>query len=133
MDNSQILKDAGLVYTDGYLRFLRRDGMLNPFQFHVRDIRSIVIIRGEGLNRANNEPVTVVLARIEIAGGGNVDFGVCPPEDMKELEPAIDTLLELRDEVCGLPKAEYLIEIEDTIFYINKPVVNWPVQETPAE
>lgn len=128
-----VLKEFYFDHQRGFIRFSRENNYLSSFQFHLDEIREVNIHRGSGINKADGSIVTVARVNIDLIGGGSAHSCPMHPEkDLSDLKSLTSAFLLLRDAACGLPYAEYEARIVDTEFYINKPVVTWPV-ETPAE
>lgn len=131
-DALNILKEFGFDHQRGFIRFVRGE-YLSAFQFHLDEIREVNIHRGDGVNKNDSSIVTVCRVNIDLIGGGSAHSGPMHPEnDKQHLQNLVGAFLLLRDSANGLPYAPYEVKIIDTKFYIEQPIVDWPV-ETPAE
>ncbi|WAK44414.1 hypothetical protein [Erwinia phage vB_Ea_2910A] len=131
-DALNVLKEFGFDHQRGFIRIVRGE-YLSAFQFHLDEIREVTIERGEGVNSVDGSIVIVCRVNICLVSGGSAHSVAMHPErDKKDLSRLASAFLLLRDSSCGLPYANYHVSIVDTKFYINPPVVKWPV-ETPAE
>ncbi|AWY08330.1 hypothetical protein HOT49_gp050 [Erwinia phage vB_EamM_Alexandra] len=132
-DAIAVLKEFYFDHQRGFIRFSRSDDFLSAFQFHLDEIREVNIHRGEGVNETDGSFITVARVNIDLIGGGSAHSCVLHPvRGAEQLERLAAALLLLRDASCGLPYAKYEVKTIDTKFYLNPPVVRWPV-ETPAE
>lgn len=131
-DALNVLKEFGFDHQRGFIRIVRGE-YLSSFQFHLDEIREVSIHRGEGINKRDSSIVTVCRVHIDLIGSGSAhSMPMHPERDQKDLSRLASAFLLLRDSSCGLPYADYHVSIVDTKFYLNQPIVDWPV-ETPAE
>lgn len=131
-DAIAILKEFGFDHQRGFIRFVRGNH-LSSFQFHLDEIRDVGIQRGDGINKADGSIVTVCRVHISLVCGNSAHCGPMHPErDAESYKRLAAAFLLLRDSANGLPYADYEVRINDTKFYLDQPVVTWPV-ETPAE
>jgi len=132
---TDVLSSHGYIYNGGYVRVLLPHGIYSPVQFHVRDIRSVEIVRVRVPNTNSGNMVNALVCLITLPGQEHLaSMPAHPVYAFEELHMLAQAFLTLREGACGLPPVDYDISIRpDCWGNFNETYncsVDWP---TPAE